>query len=102
MDLNAFLNEVGEPSPQDGSYVNRRRSMTNDQMAQWLCLWCKAHDVTKQSLELQIWWRDHQAADAKREAAEREAQRLRGLRRQAAAKLTPEELTALGLEGHND
>jgi hypothetical protein len=40
-----------------------------------LCGWCQENDVTKKSLELQIWWRDHQAADKRR--IEREIKAIR-------------------------
>ena len=50
-----------------------------DQDTAMLCEWCATHDISKQSLGLQLWWA-HQA-----------------LRKQALAKLTQEELDALGL-----
>ena len=31
-----------------------------------LCAMCKDKGVSERSLELQLWWRDHQAADAKK------------------------------------
>jgi hypothetical protein len=31
-----------------------------------LCEFCQTHDVTDYSLELQIWWRDHEKADQAR------------------------------------
>ena len=49
------------------------------------------------SLEMQTWWRDHQRADAAREAREREAQREFELKARALEKLTPEERKVLGL-----
>jgi len=36
-----------------------------------LCAFLREKDVTKYSLELQIWWRDHQKLDAKREKKEK-------------------------------
>lgn len=61
-----------------------------------LCDWCKtAPDMSKQSLELQIWWRDHQLADAKREQAELKRTALKKLAEQARSKLTKSELDAL-------
>ena len=30
-----------------------------------LCSWCKVNDISKECLELQIWWRDHQLSDKK-------------------------------------
>lgn len=40
-----------------------------DEITNRLCTWCKNNDVTKECLELQIWWRDHQAADKAKEDA---------------------------------
>jgi hypothetical protein len=37
-----------------------------DKHTDTLCEWCKANDVTKASLELQLWWNRHKAADARR------------------------------------
>lgn len=34
-----------------------------DKMVEKLCTKLRQVDVTKYSLEMQIWWRDHQAAD---------------------------------------
>ena len=87
--LHAFLDEIGD--------TFQGRHHTIDSMAQTLCGWCQAHDVKAQSLELQIWWRDHQLWDAKRkadEAAEAERKRLKA---QALKKLTPAEIKALRL-----
>jgi hypothetical protein len=85
--LNAFLDET------HGRTLSRRRD--NDAMARELCEWCKTHDVTTQSLELQIWWRDHQRHDAEREAREVAEQERQKLRAEALAKLTPAERKAL-------
>lgn len=41
------------------------------EMVAKLCSLCKMIDVSQYSLELQIWWRDHQKADVKRLASER-------------------------------
>ena len=60
-----------------------------------LCAWCSSHDVTKQSLELQLWWRDHQAEDAKRMAEESEQRHQDELRKKALAKLSAAERKAL-------
>lgn len=63
-----------------------------------LCGKLKGEDVTQYSLEMQIWWRDHLAADAAREAEERKEADLRRLREQALSNLTPEERAALGFK----
>ena len=50
------------------------------------------------SLEMQIWWRDHQAADEGRKKIEQEAARRKKLRKQALAKLTMDEIKALNIK----
>ena len=40
-----------------------------DKLVNLLCSTLKTMDVTRYSLEMQIWWRDHQIADAKRDSA---------------------------------
>lgn len=62
-----------------------------------LCEQLKKVDVTKYSLEMQTWWRDHQAADREREAAEEAKAKKTSLRASALKKLTPAERKALGL-----
>jgi hypothetical protein len=51
--------------------------------------------IKTKSLELQLWWRDHQEFDALRQKADRERERKEALRKSAMAKLSPEELEAL-------
>ncbi len=46
-----------------------RIQVVADDITNRLCTWCKNNDVTKECLELQIWWRDHQAADKAKEDA---------------------------------
>lgn len=52
-----------------GAYGNLK---TLDADTAELCEYCKNNDISKHSLELQIWWRDHQIADMKREKREKE------------------------------
>lgn len=77
-------------------YCKADRGM-GDQMVRELCDALQNRDVTQHSLEMQIWWRDHQAADKAR--CERElAQATTDAEREAAlAKLTPHERKVLGL-----
>lgn len=95
--LEDFLDEIGEPTKRtERVWMGYARPGWDIQRkARHLCAWCKKHDVTKKSLELQIWWRDHQKEDArhKREDAARRKRKL--LRAQALKKLSPEELEAL-------
>jgi len=62
-----------------------------------LCSMLKNKDTTRYSLELQIWWRDHQEADRQRVFKEASDAKARAVKEQALKKLTPEERKALGL-----
>lgn len=96
--LNDFLDETGEPTPRTHvSYLCQARAMGLDQMAAWLCAWCAEHDVSAKSLELQIWWRDHQRWDTKRQAENIAVLERARLQQQALAKLTADECAALNL-----
>lgn len=44
--------------------------LMGDELTAQLCEKLHTVDVTKYSLEMQIWWRDHQKADKKRQRAE--------------------------------
>lgn len=76
---------------------NKADRATGDQMVRELCAALQSLDVTQYSLEMQMWWRDHQALDKVR--CERElAQAQTAAEREAAlAKLTPAERRLLGL-----
>lgn len=71
---------------------------TLDRDTATLCEWCASHDVSEMSLELQLWWRDHQHADRARERRERSEAKQEKLRQAAVKKLTPAERRVLGLE----
>jgi hypothetical protein len=64
-----------------------------------LCKKLKAlrEGVSNYSLELQMWWRNHQRHDQKRVMGQKQNQQDAKLRRQALAKLTPTEKKVLGL-----
>jgi hypothetical protein len=68
-----------------------------DAMVSELCSRLQAIDVTKYSLEMQMWWRDHQAADKARIEHELARKKDETERRAAIAKLTPHERKLLGL-----
>lgn len=68
-----------------------------DAMVQELCSRLQAIDVTKYSLEMQMWWRDHQAADKARIEHELARKKDSAERQAAIAKLTPHERKLLGL-----
>lgn len=62
-----------------------------------LCSKLQNVDVTKYSLEMQIWWRDHQIADKKRLEMEMENIKIEKEKQEAISKLTPYERELLGL-----
>jgi hypothetical protein len=77
---------------------SKRYDRSLDALTRELCEWCKTHDVTKFSLEMQLWWRDHQEADRRHAEEDRKAGEEAKLKKAALAKLTPAERKALRLE----
>jgi hypothetical protein len=77
---------------------NRSNKSDGDGMVRTLCSRLQALDVTKQSLEMQMWWRDHQEADRSRLEAEAVRKKIKAAREEAISKLTPSERKVLGLE----
>jgi predicted Rossmann fold nucleotide-binding protein DprA/Smf involved in DNA uptake len=72
-----------------------------DKLVERLCSILKNTDpkkIKEYSLEMQVWWRDHQKADAQRDALEKSKQHEEQLRKQALSKLSKAERNALGLE----
>jgi hypothetical protein len=61
-----------------------------------LCGKLQKTDVTKYSLEMQIWWRDHQEEDRKRIQKEIKKNKKAKEKKAALAKLTPYERKLLG------
>ena len=73
------------------------RTVDADELVSRLCEKLQNTDVTKLSLEMQIWWRDHQKADKERIESELR-QKKEGEERDAALeKLTPHERKLLGI-----
>lgn len=70
-----------------------------DAMTAHLCHLMQRRDPANCSLEAQIWWRDHQAADRARAQATLDITRTREEKAAALKKLTPHERRLLGLEG---
>lgn len=69
-----------------------------DAMVARLCTFLRDADVTRYSLEMQIWWRDHLKADQARIERELRKSEKEAERKQALSKLTPAERKLLGLE----
>lgn len=67
-----------------------------------LCAYCQEHDVTQHSLELQIWWRDHQKADRERKERELREEKEAVERKVALSKLSDREQELLGLKKRTD
>lgn len=82
-----------------GVYNSATRDRTDKATAELCALLTACPDVTKFSLEMQTWWRNHQRADAARLAREARDAEENKLRERALAKLTDEERAALRLNG---
>lgn len=63
-----------------------------------LCSRLQKVDVSDYSLEMQMWWRDHKAADKKRAEEAVAKAETEEQRRSAIEKLTPHERALLGLK----
>lgn len=68
-----------------------------DKMVSALCGRLQKEDVSKRSLEMQIWWRDHQEADARHAKEELDAAKTAQEKEIALSKLTPYERKLLNL-----
>lgn len=68
-----------------------------DKLTKELCSRLQKDEVSKYSLEMQIWWRDHQEADKKRLKKEIAARKTEKAKKAALAKLTPYERKILNL-----
>lgn len=73
------------------------KNVDADAMVAELCSRLQKISVRKCSLEMQIWWRDHQEADKKRAKAAVAKAKTAKQRRAALAKLTPHERRLLKL-----
>jgi hypothetical protein len=72
------------------------QSVDCDGLVRRLCAKLQSVDVTKFSLEMQIWWRNHQAADKARIERELALKQNEKDREAILAKLTPRERSLLG------
>lgn len=90
----SFLKELGE---EVGKYSSCGRAETMNQDTAKLCELCQNTDISKQSLELQMWWRDHQKADEARIEEAMKAYYEARDKATAIAKLTLYERGLLGL-----
>ena len=89
------LSSGGYSTPYSSSECNKKLA---DKLTAELCGKLKETDITKYSLEMQIWWRDHQDKDSKREQEEENKKKREEIRKAALSKLTKAEKEALGLK----
>ena len=81
------------------AYSQGRTVAELDNATATLCAMLKKDfDVPNFSLEMQMWWRDHQEADVRRGQEEARQKVTASVRKRALAKLTDEEKKALGLK----
>jgi hypothetical protein len=99
-----FLDEIagkqwtrGEMAGYHSRVYGKATRELGDQLVNELCNALQGADVSTFSLEMQIWWRDHQAADEERIAKELALATLTFQQEAALAKLTPHERQLLGL-----
>ncbi len=92
----SFLKELKIKTGKFDSMYGRKDTLDKD--VQKLCSACQKIDVSKQSLELQIWWRDHQKADKKRIVKEMKLNKDNLAKEKALSKLTPYEKKLLNVK----
>ena len=81
-----------DPSHWDGYHPRVYcKSIDGDALVSELCARLQADDVSKRSLEMQMWWRDHQAADKARLEREMAKRKTKAEIAKALEKLTPYE-----------
>jgi hypothetical protein len=81
----------------DPRAYNKANKKHLDDKTEELCSKLQTTDVTKYSLEMQMWWRDHQRADKERVDREFQKQQTEEAKRSALSKLTDYERRLLGL-----
>lgn len=73
------------------------KSVNGDKLISKLCGKLQKVDVSKYSLEMQMWWRDHQEIDKARLKEEMKIKKTEEEKRKALSKLTDYERRLLGL-----
>lgn len=100
----ALLDELDSGTPVDPSkYGNGyhdavyNKTSEAEKLVPEICERLRSVDVSKYSLEMQIWWRDHQEADRKRIEFELNRKKKESEKQAAIAKLTDYERKLLGI-----
>lgn len=78
-------------------YNRHLTKFSQDNMVATLCTRLQSVNVAEYSLEMQIWWRDHQAADKARVEHQLALATYEKEREAALQKLTPHERKLIGL-----
>lgn len=78
-------------------YNKADKSTLNKKVTELCSKLQKVKNITEYSLEMQMWWRDHKAADKERVKKEQTAFKEAEIRKRALAKLSEIERRALGL-----
>jgi hypothetical protein len=78
------------------TYCKTTKALLDD-LTQLLCGKLQNLDVTKYSLEMRMWWRDHQIADDARIEHEARMAQIDAEKKAALEKLTPHERKLLGI-----
>lgn len=78
-------------------YNNYTKEKVDKMVAELCSRLQEVEDITKCSLEMQIWWRDHQRADKARIEAELEAQKRQADREALINRLSKYERSLLGV-----
>lgn len=105
------LDGKGPPDPKSAAWMGMDRRVTDrrfvdhqkylDEKVRELCdrlSSVRTPPLSELSLEMQVWWRDHQKADVQRLKREQKAAVDRAVARRAYARLSAEEREALGLK----
>lgn len=83
--INFLRNDFGLKIKSPGNYGDVANL---DKDTAKLCKLCQKTKIKEKSLELQIWWRDHQEADKKRIQKEIKDKKDKKLKQKALSKLT--------------
>lgn len=91
-----LLHEIGLIEVNDNNIYGNVAKL--DQDTELLCQYCNEHhNISEESLDLQVWWRTHQEMDRKRILSKLKQRAAQAAVDRAMAKLTPEDKKALKL-----
>lgn len=104
--VQCLLDELDGKKFESGEWRGYHRAVYNthlskeqkDKLVSTLCSKLQKVDVTKYSLEMQMWWRDRQIADKERLEQETTDLKDEQERQKALSKLTPYEKKLLGIK----